>query len=127
MNFDVDLMDCTVFACVLASYCPFLVQSHLSQLFTEPADQEQCTHNAIVFIHALRYIGIDYDVQPNDLVSPNPISLMLLAAFLCQRLPTFKPKSTPIVFEGALSSTIKHQVCIHTVAIATITMTIHRV
>lgn len=26
VNFDVDLMDCTVLACALAAYCPFLVR-----------------------------------------------------------------------------------------------------
>jgi len=110
LNFDVDLMDCTVFACVLASYCPFLVKSHFSALFPESANPEQCTHNAILFIRALRHIGVDYDLQPNDLVSADPISLLLFTAYLAQRLPAFKPKGQPIVFEGALNSNIKNQV-----------------
>ncbi len=110
LNFDVDLMDCTVFACVLVAYCPFLVESHLCHLFTEPVSHEQCTHNAIVLIQALRHAGIDYDLQPTDLVSADPISLLLFTMFLCQRLPAFKTKSKPIVFEGALNTNIKNQV-----------------
>ena len=113
LNFDVDLMDCTVFACVLASYCPFLVQTHLCRLFTEPVNPEQCAHNAVVLIQALRHAGVDYDLQPSDLVSPDPISLLLFTAYLCQRLPAFKPKANPIVFEGALNTTIKNQVSKH--------------
>ena len=27
VSFDMDLMDCTVLACVLSAYCPFLVSS----------------------------------------------------------------------------------------------------
>ncbi len=110
LNFDVDLMDCTVFACVLASYCPFLVDSHLRQLFTEPANQEQCTHNAIILIRALIHTGVEYDIQPSDLVSPDPISLLLFTVFLCQRLPAFKSKSSTVCFVGALSAHIKNQV-----------------
>ncbi len=103
-------MDCTVFACVLASYCPFLVDSHLQELFAEPTNQEQCTHNAIILVRALRHAGIDYDLQPNDLVSPDPISLLLFTVFLCQQLPAFKSKSSPVLFEGALSARVKNQV-----------------
>ena len=28
VSFDMDLMDCTVLACVLSAYCPFLVSPH---------------------------------------------------------------------------------------------------
>ncbi len=121
LNFDVDLMDCTVFACVLVAYCPFLLESHLCQLFTEPVSHEQCTHNAIVLIQALRHAGIDYDLQPTDLVSADPISLLLFTVFLCQRLPAFKTKSSPIMFEGALDTNVKNQVSyIHVYAQKTI-------
>lgn len=110
LNFDVDLMDCTVFACVLSSYCPFLVESPLNRLLPEPVNPEQCTHNAVVLIQALRHVGIEYDLQPSDLVSPDPISLFLFTAYLCQILPAFKTKSSPISFEGALNKFIKNQV-----------------
>ena len=29
MNFDVDLMDCTVLACAMTAYCPYLVREEV--------------------------------------------------------------------------------------------------
>ena len=101
-NFDVDLMDSMALCCVLLSYCPFLKHSHFSKLFREPATQEQCAHNAIVFLNALRYIGISYNVQQNDICSPNPIFMILFCAHLYFVLPTYKPTNT-IEFSAALT------------------------
>lgn len=91
VNFDVDLMDSSVLSSVLYSYCPFLRHSHFSRLFVEPSTPEQCAHNAIIVISALRYIGINYNVQQNDICSPNPIFMILLSAHLYFVLPAYKP------------------------------------
>ena len=32
-------------------------------MYTHPATAEQCLHNALKVISALRYIGIDYDIH----------------------------------------------------------------
>ena len=90
-NFDVDLMDSTVLSSVMYSYCPFLKQSHFSKLFNEPSSQDQCAHNAIIILDALRYIGISYNIQQNDICSPNPIFMILFGAYLYSMLPAYKP------------------------------------
>ena len=102
VNFDVDLMDSSVFSCVLYSYCPFLRHSHFSKLFFEPYTPEQCAHNAIIIIDALRHIGITYNIQPSDICSPNPIFMLLLASHLYFVLPAYKPMDS-IKFSAALS------------------------
>ena len=110
VNFDVDLMDSSVICCVLYSYCPFLRHSHVSKLFIEPYTPEQCAHNAIVMIDALRYIGIKYNVQQNDICSPNPIFMCLLSAHLYFNLPAYKPQDS-IKFSTSLTKTDEVKVC----------------
>ena len=41
--------------------CVLQVSSHFSRLYVEPSSPEQCSHNTVVFVDALRSIGIDYD------------------------------------------------------------------
>jgi len=91
VHFDVDLMDSMALSCVLYSYCPFLKSSHFDRLFVEPSSQEQCAHNALILIDALRTISFSYDVQPSDILSPNPIFMILFCAHLYSTLPSYKP------------------------------------
>ena len=97
-------MDSMVLSCVLYSYCPFLKHSHFSGLFIEPSTQEQCAHNAIITISALKDIGISYNVQQNDLCSPNPVFMILMSAHLYSVLPSYKPTDS-IRFSTALTKT----------------------
>ena len=97
------MMDSSVLACVLYSYCPLLRHSYLSRLFVEPHTPEQCAHNAIIMIDALRYIGINYGVQQSDICSPNPIFMILLCSHLYFVLPAYKPLDS-IKFSVALTN-----------------------
>ena len=108
-NFDVDLMDSTVLACVLIAYCPFLIDTHFEQLYTHPSSPEQCSHNAVLFVSALQYIGIDYDIQPTDLCSANPVYMILFVIHLYERMSAFKPKKT-LTFETVLGESVNQQV-----------------
>lgn len=114
VNFDTNLMDGTVLACVLYSYCPFLKQSHFEKLFFQPSALEQSVHNAIIIIKALRYIGIKYDVQQTDISSPNPIFMILFCAHLFHVLPSYKPNDT-IKFLTPLSTSEEVNVCYYNV------------
>lgn len=109
-NFDSDLMDSTVLACVLTSYCPFLVETHFEHLYEHPCHPEQCSHNAITFIHALKHIGIDYDILPSDICSPNAVSMILFVVHLYERMFSFKLKET-LTFETVLGEAVNQQVC----------------
>lgn len=102
-------MDSTVLACVLASYCPFLIEMHFEHLYEHPCHPEQYSHNAITFIRALKHIGIDYDIQPNDICSPSAISMVLLIIHLYKRMFSFKPKET-LTFETVLGEAVNQQV-----------------
>lgn len=97
-------MDGSVISSVLYSYCPFLRHSHFSKLFIDPYTPEQCAHNAIIVINALRCIGINYNVQQNDICSPNPIFMCLLSAHLYFVLPAYKPTDS-IKFSTSLTKT----------------------
>ena len=108
-NFDSDLLDSTVLACVLASYCPFLIEMYFEDLYEHPCHPEQCTHNAITFICALKHIGIDYDILPSDICSPNAISMILFILHLYERMFSFKPKET-LTFETVLGEAVNQQV-----------------
>lgn len=104
-------MDSTVLSCVLLSHCPFLKKSHFVRLFSEPSSQEQCAHNAIIFVSALRCIGINYNIQQNDICSPNPIFMILFCAYLHFILPSYKPTES-IKFSAALTKTDEVKVII---------------
>ncbi|XP_071954714.1 cilia- and flagella-associated protein 47-like isoform X2 [Antedon mediterranea] len=109
VNFDYDLLDGLVLAALLAAYVPFLVTTHLRDMYTHPATAEQCLHNALKVVNAFKSIGLDYDIQAIDITDPNPISLMLLCVHLYQRLPQYLPKSS-VDFLGSLHATVTRQV-----------------
>lgn len=108
-NFDVDLMDSIALSCVLIAYCPFLVETHFDKVYTRPSTPEQCSHNAVVFVSALKYICIDYDIQSSDLCSANPVSMILFVMHLYERMSAFKPKKM-LTFEAGLGESVNQQV-----------------
>ncbi|XP_074645875.1 cilia and flagella-associated protein 47-like isoform X2 [Tubulanus polymorphus] len=109
VNFDYDLLDGLVIGAVLGAHCPFLIRSHLQDMYTHPNTAEQCLHNALKVVNALRHIGIEYDIQGIDITDPNPIALMLLCVHLYQRMPQYLSKNT-IEFTGALHTACMRQV-----------------
>ena len=98
-------MDSVVLACALISYCPFLLETHFERFYTFPSSPEQCSHNAVILVGALKYIGIDYDIQPCDLCSENPISMILLVLHLYERMSAFSPKKT-LMFDAVLGKVL---------------------
>lgn len=91
VHFDVDLMDSMALSCVLYSYCPFLKETHFDKLFVEPSTPEQCSHNALILVDALKSISCSYDIQPSDILSPNPIYMVLFCAHLYSILTSYVP------------------------------------
>ena len=78
-------------------------------MYTRPATAEQCLHNALKIVNAMRYAGIDYDIQAIDVTDPNPIALLMMCVHLYQRLPQYLPKAT-VQFTGGLHCTVSRQV-----------------
>lgn len=78
-------------------------------MYSQPSTAEQCLHNALKVVNAMRSIGIDYDIQAIDITDPNPISLMLLCVHLYSTLPQYLPKNH-VEFIGALHATSFRQV-----------------
>lgn len=108
VNFDVDFMDGLVLATLVSAHVPFAISTHLHSIYTRPSKAEQCLHNVIKAVEALRHVGLDYDIQPTDLTEPNPIAVVLLCIHLYQRLPHYLPRAT-VTFEGSLHNTVtKH-------------------
>ena len=85
------------------------IKTHLEDMYTHPATAEQCLHNALKIVNAMRYAGIDYDIQAIDVTDPNPIPLLMLCVHLYQRLPQYLPKAS-VQFTGGLHSTVSRQV-----------------
>lgn len=109
VNYDFDLLDGLVLGSVLGAHMPFLIKTHLQDMYTQCATAEQCLHNALKVVNAMRYAGIDYDIQAIDITDPNPIALLLLCSHLYHRLPQYIPKAN-VEFAGGLQSTISRQV-----------------
>ena len=47
VNYDYDLLDGLVLGACLGAYCPFLINTHLNDMYTKPETAEQCLHNAL--------------------------------------------------------------------------------
>ncbi|XP_040600110.1 cilia- and flagella-associated protein 47 isoform X2 [Mesocricetus auratus] len=92
VNFDVDLLDGLVFATQLAAYCPFLIETHFTSMYTRPKRSEQYLHNSLIIINSLREIGFDLNIQAIDICDPNPVLMLMLCVYMYERLPTYLPK-----------------------------------
>uniref|UniRef100_K7G642 Calponin-homology (CH) domain-containing protein n=1 Tax=Pelodiscus sinensis TaxID=13735 RepID=K7G642_PELSI len=69
VNFDRDLLDGLVLAAQVAAYCPYLISTHFVNMYTKPRSPEQCLHNCLILVNALRAISLYIDVQVNVLKS----------------------------------------------------------
>ena len=78
-------------------------------MYSHPSTAEQCLHNALKVVNAMRSIGIDYDIQAIDITDPNPISLLLLCVHLYFTLPQYVPRSS-VEFVGALHADCVRQI-----------------
>ncbi|XP_068124444.1 cilia- and flagella-associated protein 47 [Hyperolius riggenbachi] len=109
MNFDKDLLDGLVLAAQLAAYCPYLIPSHFIGMYTSPASPEQCLHNCLILVDALRTVNLNVDIQATDICDPNPVMMLMLCVYLHEKLPLYVPKKT-IIFDGVLHQTVSRQV-----------------
>ena len=51
-------------------------------MYTAPATPEQCLHNTLILVKAMRSVGIDYDIQATDITDPNPIALLMVRKYI---------------------------------------------
>uniref|UniRef100_A0A8C9M843 Calponin-homology (CH) domain-containing protein n=1 Tax=Panthera tigris altaica TaxID=74533 RepID=A0A8C9M843_PANTA len=109
VNFDQDLLDGLVFATQLGAYCPFLIESHLINMYTQPKSSEQYLHNCLIIVNVLREIGFDTDIQATDICDPNPILMLMLCVYMYERLPTYLPKKV-VPFYCTLHDTVLRQI-----------------
>nr|DBA33280.1 TPA: hypothetical protein GDO54_000991 [Pyxicephalus adspersus] len=109
MNFDKDLLDGLVLAAQVAAYCPYLISSHFIDMYTSPESPEQCLHNCLILVNALRTVNLNIDIQATDICDPNPVMMLMLCVYLHETLPLYVPKKT-INFDGPLHQTISRQV-----------------
>ncbi|KAM3935444.1 cilia- and flagella-associated protein 47 [Leptodactylus fuscus] len=109
MNFDKDLLDGLVLAAQMAAYCPYLISTHFISMYTNPETPEQCLHNCLILVSALRAVNLNIDIQATDICDPNPVTMLMLCVYLHEKLPLYVPKKT-ITFDGALHQTISRQV-----------------
>ncbi|KAF4027207.1 hypothetical protein G4228_019312 [Cervus hanglu yarkandensis] len=109
VNFDEDLLDGLVFATVLGAYCPFLIESHFINMYTQPKSSEQYLHNCLIVVNVLREIGFDMDIQAADICDPNPILMLMFCVYMYERLPTYLPKKV-VPFHCTLHDTVFREI-----------------
>ncbi|CAH8678630.1 unnamed protein product [Schistosoma rodhaini] len=93
-NFDDDLCDGIILACAIGAYVPCLIPNYFSKIYTQPNSDEQCFHNAIILVQALRMIHFEFDLCPSDITSPHPFGMALLCLHLFCQLPDYLPRQT---------------------------------
>ncbi|XP_058391604.1 cilia- and flagella-associated protein 47 [Diceros bicornis minor] len=105
VNFDKDLLDGLVFATQLGAYCPFLIETHFVNMYTQPKSCEQYLHNCLIIVNVFREIGFDMDIEAIDICDPNPILMLMLCVYMYERLPTYLPKKV-VLFHCTLHDTV---------------------
>ncbi|XP_075446373.1 cilia- and flagella-associated protein 47 isoform X3 [Ascaphus truei] len=109
INFDRDLLDGLVLAAQVAAYCPYLISTHFTFMYTNPETPEECLHNCLILVNALRAINLDIDIQATDICDPNPVMMLMLCVYLHEKLPLYLPTKT-VAFDGAFHDTVSRQV-----------------
>ncbi|XP_012585704.1 PREDICTED: calponin homology domain-containing protein 2 [Condylura cristata] len=109
VNFDQDLADGLVFAAQVGAYCPFLIDSHFLNMYTQPKRSEHYLHNCLIIVNVLREIGFDMDIQATDICDPNPILMLMLCVYMYERLPTYLAKKV-VPFHCTLHDTVLRQI-----------------
>nr|XP_008528450.1 PREDICTED: calponin homology domain-containing protein 2 [Equus przewalskii] len=109
INFDKDLLDGLVFATLLGAYCPFLIESHFVNMYTQPKSCEQYLHNCLIIVNVLHEIGFDMDIQATDICDPNPILMLMLCVYMYESLPTYLPKKV-VLFHCTLHDTVLRRI-----------------
>uniref|UniRef100_A0A8C6DN97 Cilia and flagella associated protein 47 n=1 Tax=Moschus moschiferus TaxID=68415 RepID=A0A8C6DN97_MOSMO len=109
VNFDKDLSDGLVFATVLGAYCPFLIESHFINMYTQPKSSEQYLHNCLIVVNVLREIGFNMDIQAIDICDPNPILMLMFCVYMYERLPTYLPRKV-VPFHCTLHDTVFREI-----------------
>ncbi|XP_055987073.1 cilia- and flagella-associated protein 47 [Sorex fumeus] len=111
INFDTDLSDGLVLGTQFGAYCPFLIDSYLVNMYTHPKSPEQYLHNCLIIVNVLHEVGFEMDIQATDICDPNPIMMLMLCAYMYERLPTYIPKKT-VLFNCSLHETTVRQILI---------------
>uniref|UniRef100_A0A674IGK0 Calponin-homology (CH) domain-containing protein n=1 Tax=Terrapene triunguis TaxID=2587831 RepID=A0A674IGK0_9SAUR len=83
VNFDRDLLDGLVLAAQVAAYCPYLIPTHFTNMYTNPGTPEQCLHNCLILVNAFHAISLDIGVQVNGFISHLAEYELLLQFFSC--------------------------------------------
>lgn len=109
VNFDIDLTDSLALAVVIGTYCPYIIDSHLSRMYLSADTAEKCFHNALILVDCCRELGFDYDLTSLDITDPNAIGMALFVAYIFNKLPNYIPCSS-IEFNGPLHTTVPKQV-----------------
>ncbi|PRP78761.1 hypothetical protein PROFUN_00934 [Planoprotostelium fungivorum] len=99
VNFDRDFRDGLIFSSLLLSHCPQI--KRLTSMYQFCSLPEHFEHNASHIVNAVKDLGLDYPITPKDILSPNPVVMLLFVWYLFMHLPQFIPKST-IEFKGTL-------------------------
>uniref|UniRef100_A0A2I3GAR7 Calponin-homology (CH) domain-containing protein n=1 Tax=Nomascus leucogenys TaxID=61853 RepID=A0A2I3GAR7_NOMLE len=109
VNFDKGLSDGLVFATQLGAYCPFLIESHFINMYTQPKSPEEYLHNCLIIVNTLYEIDFDMEIQATDICDPNPILMLMLCVYMYERLPTYLPNKV-MSFECTLHDMVLNKI-----------------
>ncbi|KAH7821511.1 putative flagellar associated protein [Monocercomonoides exilis] len=90
MNFSADLSDGVVLLCVIRAHAPFL----RIRIIERPQSTAERMRNATTVINSVRQLGIECFLTEEDIVHPDPRSMLLFVYMLYTMLPSCIPSST---------------------------------
>lgn len=89
-NFDSDFSDGLVFASLIISFLPYLVDE-LKDLYIDVNSEGKAFHNACIIVHILKTIKSSFYITSLDLMKPSPLHIIMFMTYLNEVLPCFLP------------------------------------
>ncbi|KAI3387490.1 hypothetical protein SNEBB_003065 [Seison nebaliae] len=92
-NFAEDFKDGIVIGIILSAYFPIIIDP-LMQMYPNPVSREERKSNCNRIIDALKFLGLNFDISPDDIEHSDPIMMCLFFSYLFHHLPKMvQPKS----------------------------------
>ena len=101
-NFSSDLCDGLVLASLLQAHIIGIGDAFFTDLFLEPSNMTQRHHNAARVVRAFQFAELEFPLTPDDILLPAAPGMVLLVAFLFDRLPGFLVKRAPLLFRSVM-------------------------
>lgn len=91
---------------LLLAFVPQLA-AHLRCMYTEPADDDQRRHNAVLISQAMQQLQLTFSLDCDDILTPCPAYAVLLLRYLRYVLPQLAAPPAVVTLQGRLGQLLR--------------------